>query len=158
MGEGWKRAVQAARATQRPRPVTIPKAPNHGECTFLQMWKLLSPPLIVAACGTSLEGKRLAEGFAITPIEVGMEQPAFGPKDRWHFDFAFLLAKVAIEIDGGRGRNNPHQVHNDKYEDDRRRDNRAQEEGWIVLRYTMAMLDSPDDVIGQVVRVVRGRL
>ncbi len=163
MGDGWKKAVAAARATQ-PRPKATPlqaqlKPPNHGECVFLDYWRKLSPGLIMAVCGPSLAGKVLAESFVITPESVGQEQPVFGPRGTWHFDFAFPLVSVGIEIDGGQGmNNNPHQKFTEKFERDRERDNWAVEHGWVVLRYTMAMLDNPDAVIGQVVRVVRGRL
>lgn len=142
-------------------PSAIPKAPNHGECTFLQYWKMLSPPLIEAACGNSLEGKRLQQSFVIIPDQVTTDkrdQYCFGPRASWHADFAFADAKLFIEIDGGQKGNNPHQVHNNTFEADRERDNWCTEHGFAVLRYTMAAMDNPDAVIGQVVRTIRGRL
>ncbi len=93
------------------------------------------------------------EGYELTP------ELMFAPPRRWRFDFAYLPARVAIEIEGVvwfGGAKSRHQtargVTNDceKY-------NAAIELGWRVLRYTQQDLDKrPIEVIEQIERVLEG--
>jgi len=74
---------------------------------------------------------------------------------RWRFDFAWPAYMVAVEIDGGQWKPGGGRHNRDS---DREKVNAAQERGWCVLRYSGAMLNSPEAVIGQVVRALRGRV
>lgn len=66
----------------------------------------------------------------------------FHPVRRWRFDFAWPDLSVAVEIEGGvwtRGRH----TRPLGYEADLEKYNTAALLGWTVLRYTPAMLKSP---------------
>jgi very-short-patch-repair endonuclease len=69
---------------------------------------------------------------------------AIGPV---HLDFAYPEALVAIEVDG-------YAWHMDRaaFERDRERDNLLQQQGWIVLRFTWAMLRWQPDHVAEVIR------
>ena len=81
----------------------------------------------------------------------------FAPPRRWRFDFAYLPAKVAVEIEGVTffgGAKSRHQTANGLEADCEKYD-MAVELGWRVLRYTQQDLDKrPVDVIEQVERVL----
>jgi len=70
----------------------------------------------------------------------------------YELDVAFKDVQLALEIDGFR-------YHSGKtsFENDRRRQNELTRAGWTVLRFTWAMLDDPDWVIG-IIRTTRTRL
>ena len=76
---------------------------------------------------------------------------------RYRFDLAWPEAQVAVECEGGTWSRGSH-VRGKRYASDCRKYNRAQEEGWIVLRFTTDMLkaDGPG-AVRQVLRVLRGR-
>lgn len=62
-------------------------------------------------------------------------------------DIAFLAEKVAIEIDGRLHEDDPEVFQNDRY-----RQNALVRAGWVVLRFTYAMLvDDPDYVVRTIV-------
>ena len=79
-----------------------------------------------------------------------------GLKD-WRLDFAWIDQQVALELEGGvytRGRH----VRPIGYTRDCEKYNKAQELGWLVLRYTTDMLtDQPDEVFAQIKRVLEQR-
>jgi very-short-patch-repair endonuclease len=63
------------------------------------------------------------------------------PIRRWRFDFAFPLEMVAVEIEGGlyiRGRH----MRGAGAEKDMEKYNRAELEGWTVLRFSPGMVKS----------------
>jgi very-short-patch-repair endonuclease len=101
--------------------VRTPKALSVGEETFMLHMK--------------------ARG--LTPVR----EYRFSNERNWRFDFAFLDApcvhgrRIAVEIEGGthaRGRHN----RASGYEKDIEKYNAAALMGWIVLRYTTAMVKS----------------
>lgn len=85
---------------------------------------------------------------------AGAPQPAreflFVPGRKFRADFAFVLARVIVEIDGGQW-----QAHGGRHahDEDREKFNLAAELGWRVLRYSPEMLERrPGDVVTQVCR------
>ena len=81
----------------------------------------------------------------------------FAPPRRWRFDFAFVEARVAVELEGGTHNRGRH-VRPAGFQSDCEKYNRAIELGWYVLRYTSSMIKSdPAAVIEQVARVVKAR-
>jgi very-short-patch-repair endonuclease len=61
----------------------------------------------------------------------------------FYIDVAFALAGVAVEIDGRLHEDDP-----DVFENDRERQNSLVLDGWVVLRFTWAMLtEQPDEVV-----------
>jgi very-short-patch-repair endonuclease len=64
-----------------------------------------------------------------------------------HLDFAYPEPLIAIEVDG-------YAWHMDRrsFERDRERDNLLQQQGWIVLRFTWAMLRWQPDRVAEVIR------
>jgi very-short-patch-repair endonuclease len=71
---------------------------------------------------------------------------------RVHLDFAYPESLIAIEVDG-------YAWHMDRraFERDRERDNLLQQQGWIVLRFTWAMLRWQPDRVSEVIREALGR-
>jgi len=98
---------------------------------------------------------------ALTHAGYGYEQPVaeyrFHPTRRWRFDWAFLGARLAVEIDGGhwvRGRNSHHSPTGGSR--DREKDRAAIMLGWRVLRYTTGDLKQrPVQIIEEVKRFLR---
>lgn len=76
----------------------------------------------------------------------------FDPERRWRADFAFPTAKVLVEVEGGHWTNGRH-VRGSGFEKDCEKYNRAQELGWIVLRYTSRMIKS-GEALQQIERVL----
>ena len=74
----------------------------------------------------------------------------FDPARRWRFDFAFPAIKVALEIDGVRGR---HSTPEGEAKDNEKL-NRALELGWKVFRFNSAQLGSKQKVTDAVEQVV----
>ena len=65
----------------------------------------------------------------------------FHPTRKWSFDFAFIPSKIAVEVEG-RGR---HQSFGG-FEADAKKYNAAAKLGWMVLRYTPAMVMSGEAI------------
>jgi very-short-patch-repair endonuclease len=59
----------------------------------------------------------------------------------WFFDFAYPTLRIAIEIDGGTYIGGAH-VRGKGYERDCKKNNKAQIEGWIVLRADRNMVNT----------------
>lgn len=73
----------------------------------------------------------------------------FAPPRRWRFDFAMVGRNVAVEIEGGTWSGGRH-TWGAGYEKDLEKYNAAAKLGWIVLRYTTAMVlrgDAINDVL-----------
>lgn len=74
----------------------------------------------------------------------------------WRFDFAWVKAKVAVEIDGGLYMKGRH-VSPEGFQKDCYKINRAVELGWRVLRYSPQMLkNDPVTVVAQIEKVLKG--
>ena len=74
----------------------------------------------------------------------GLPEPTpeykFHPARRWRFDYAWEKQKVAVEIEGAiwtRGRH----VRGSGYIKDCEKYNKAQEMGWVVLRYATGHIE-----------------
>jgi len=69
---------------------------------------------------------------------------------RYDIDVAFRKQKLAVEIDG-------YATHGDRdaFEHDRQRQNDLVAAGWTVLRFTWAMLNNPEQVVGLVRTTLR---
>lgn len=78
-------------------------------------------------------------------VEAGLGRPVrewrFHPPRRWRFDLAFVLEKLAIEVDGGtwKGAAGRH-TSGAGYERDCEKQNTAALDGWVILRFTTAMV------------------
>jgi very-short-patch-repair endonuclease len=83
------------------------------------------------------------------------QQYKFATGRGYRFDFAFVDAKVAVEIDGGTWTGKGH-AGGKGYRHDRERDNFAQITGWVVLRYTAEMLND-NAMIAQVAAALAER-
>jgi hypothetical protein len=81
----------------------------------------------------------------------------FAPPRRWRFDRAWVVERVAIELEGGVWSGGRH-TRPAGYEADAEKYNAATCEGWRVLRFTAKMLkDDPAACIGMVVEVLEGK-
>lgn len=113
----------------------LPQAPSELEEAFALAWRARA---------------HLVAGAERWPDpERGFE---FYPGRRWAFDFAWPDHLVAVECDGGQwkpggGRHNT--------DDDREKLNAAALMGWRVLRYSLPMLDDPEEVINEVMEALR---
>ena len=106
---------------------------SHLEAQFLALWERFAPD-------------------APAPVT----QHRFAPPRRFRFDFAWLEAKVAVEIDGGVWVAGRH-TRGSGVQADYVKLNLATAGGWRVLRFTSNMLDDdPVGVVEQVVRLVCG--
>ena len=65
----------------------------------------------------------------------------FHPPRRWRFDFAFLDQKIAVECEGGIWSSGRH-VRGSGFQKDLEKYNRANLDGWCLLRYTSDMIKS----------------
>ena len=65
----------------------------------------------------------------------------------FYLDVAFALVGVAVEIDGRLHEDDP-----DVFENDRERQNQLVLDGWVVLRFTWAMLTEQPEVVLQTIR------
>lgn len=76
----------------------------------------------------------------------------FHPARRWRFDFAFLDAKLAVEVEGGIFVKGAH-TRGAHFRSDCEKYNAACELGWSVLRYTDREIKS-GTAIAQIERVL----
>ena len=60
---------------------------------------------------------------------------------KWRFDFAWPAAKLAVEVEGGTWCNGRHN-RGSGFTEDCEKYNAAAVDGWVVLRFTKAMIDS----------------
>lgn len=101
--------------------------------------------------GLSAGEETFALHCAAYKLEVEREYQ-FNPDRKWRFDFAVPGKKLGVEIEGGiwtQGRHN----RGSGYEKDLRKYNSAARLGWIVLRFTTAMVMSAE-AINEVVAVL----
>ena len=90
----------------------------------------------------------------LTPPEREFQ---FHPTRKWSFDFAFPDCGVAIELEGGAGTGGRHTTFTG-FANDCEKYNAAAERGWLVLRYTGAMLKrDPIQMFEQIVRTCNAR-
>lgn len=129
----------------------ISTAPADKKMIFLDNWKIVFPDLW-----------RLNELQPVYAPEYQFDDGTF--KRGWLFDFAWVPQKVAVEIDGGNrlvkyDRNGiPRAVGRHTQDADYEKINAAQELGWIVLRFTVTMLQTrPWECCQQVYRVLMNR-
>lgn len=106
---------------------------SHIEAAFLTRWQQLAP--------------------AALPSPV--QEYQFHERRRWRFDFAWPDYQVAVECDGGQWKPRGGRHGGDK---DREKLNAAAVAGWLVLRFSGAMLDNdPSHCLDQVVCVLEHR-
>lgn len=79
----------------------------------------------------------------------------FHPSRLWRFDFAFVLERVAVEVEGGIFVKGAH-TRGAHFRGDCEKYNAAAEIGWTVLRYTDRHIKR-GDALAQIERVVRAR-
>lgn len=97
--------------------------------------------------------RALLEGSGITGF-VEQFRPPWYDGLRGAVDFAHREAKVIVEVDGRRW----HAV-TQSFDEDRRRDRRAQAEGWVVLRFGWhEVVNRPGAVAAEIAAVLVGRL
>lgn len=84
---------------------------------------------------------------------AGLPEPErefrFHPVRRWRFDYAWALAHLAVEIEGGTWQGGRHS-RGAGYEQDAEKQNTALALGWRLLRYTPGMLKDADLVVDTV--------
>jgi len=102
------------------------------------------------------------EGFVLHCRSEGLSperEVVFCPGRKWRFDFAFPEYKVAIEVEGGTSFGKSYHSRGDGFEKDCRKYNTAARLGWIVLRYSTAMVRSGEAIkeVAQVMREVLRR-
>ena len=77
---------------------------------------------------------------------------------RWRFDFAWLEARVAVEIEGGTFKGKSRHTTGKGHQSDCEKYNAAAIAGWCVLKYTSKDLDSrPVQVCREVISVIESR-
>lgn len=116
-------------------PILNPDKRSSLERQFLALWKAFG-----------------SEKGRADPVE----QFRFHPTRNWRFDFAWLDAKVAVELEGGTWSRRK-MAHNTGagIQRDIEKHNAAVVEGWRVFRYTTKDLDSrPAQVIQEVANEV----
>lgn len=92
-------------------------------------------------------------GDPIQPVK----EYKFAKKRKFRADYAFVDAKVLVEIEGGIFTNGRH-VRGMGYHKDCSKYNLAQELGYVVLRYTVKHIeDDPISMIKQIRKVVKAR-
>lgn len=82
----------------------------------------------------------------------------FAPPRRWRFDFADLIAMVAVEVDGGAYSGGRH-TRGAGFEADCEKLNTAALLGWTVFRVTPGMIDrNPAGVLGPMIEFCKQRV
>ena len=95
---------------------------------------------------------RILGGPLLTPEHV------FAPPRKWRIDRAHLMARVAIELDGGTYSGGRH-VRGEGYTHDCEKLNAATELGWAVFRLTSDMLrDDPHGHLTPIIATIEARL
>ena len=95
---------------------------------------------------------RILGGPLLTPEHV------FAPPRKWRFDRCHLMARVAIELDGGTHNGGRH-VRGDGYAKDCEKLNAATAQGWAVFRLTSDMLrDAPAQHLAPIIAMIERRL
>jgi very-short-patch-repair endonuclease len=64
----------------------------------------------------------------------------FDPKRKWRFDFAWPDRKLAVEVEGGTSFGRSRHSKGEGFERDINKYNRASRMGWMILRFTTAMV------------------
>jgi len=72
-------------------------------------------------------------------VPLPEHEKTFHPTRKWQFDRAYVDQKIGIEIDGGIWRSGGHNSGRG-YSKDRTKDGAAIALGWVVLRFTYAMV------------------
>lgn len=113
---------------------------------------------LLAITASELEARFLLFWFA-RDRGLGLPDPTLGfrfdPTRKWLADFAWVDARVLVEIEGGAMGKSRHKS-NLGYQADLAKYNRAALLGYTLLRYTGSMIDAT--AIEQVVELVGGRL
>ena len=95
---------------------------------------------------------RVLDGPLLTP------EHQFAPPRKWRMDRAHLMARVAIELEGGTHSGGRH-VRGQGYTDDCIKYNRATAQGWAVFRLTSDMLrDAPAQHLTPIIATIEARL
>ena len=95
---------------------------------------------------------RILAGPLLTP------EHQFEPSRKWRFDRCHLMARVAIELDGGTHNGGRH-VRGDGYAKDCEKLNAATAQGWAVFRLTSDMLrDDPHGHLTPIIATIEARL
>lgn len=95
---------------------------------------------------------RILGGPLLTPEHV------FAPPRKWRFDRAHLMARVAIELDGGTHNGGRH-VRGEGYAKDCEKLNAATALGWAVFRLTSDMLrNAPAQHLAPIIATIEARL
>lgn len=83
---------------------------------------------------TSRTEETLVLHLKATKLPAPVREYRFDPDRKWRFDFAWPDRKIAVECEGG-----VHRI-NTRFETDCAKYNAAQRAGWVVLRFTPAMV------------------
>jgi very-short-patch-repair endonuclease len=114
----------------------------------------------------AVPGLTVNQTFALVMKQNGIPpchtEYRFDPKRRWRFDFCFCGecgqcpsgARVAIELEGGTFIRGGMGAHNRgmAYSRDAEKRNEASLQGWIVLRFTIDMLERNQDYVFSSIR------
>jgi very-short-patch-repair endonuclease len=79
----------------------------------------------------------------------------FHPTRRWKFDFCFPEARLAVEVEGGTRYGKSRHSQGAGFEADCNKYNQAARMGWVVLRYSTAMV-LRGDAINEVLEILGG--
>ena len=121
------------------------------EASFDTHWRILGGPLLTP------EHRFAAMASGGTGKGTRARVKAAGVKD-WRFDRAHLMARVAIELDGGTHNGGRH-VRGEGYAKDCEKLNAATALGWAVFRLTSDMLrDDPAGHLTPIIATIENRL
>jgi len=96
--------------------------------------------------------ERFAYLLGLYAVDSWEREYHFAPPRKWSFDFAWVVERVAVEIDGGQW--SPHGGRHNT-DADRWKLNEAASRDWIVLRFSSAMLDDPHKCMDVLKRALR---
>lgn len=88
---------------------------------------------------------------ALADVTLVYQHPVTVDGQRYRLDFAVPEIMIDFEIDGLSAHGS------DRFDDDLERQNRLQENGWLVIRFSYTQLKKPQNVRNRVLRVIERR-